>query len=103
MRKVIMLTGLVLGLASGSLVHASDRCNDPVANWQTNEAAVAHMQQFGWDVKRIKVDDGCYEVEGYDIDGNEVEAELEPASLAVRKLEVKFRKGNDSGRYLSAP
>ena len=35
-----------------------------------------------------------------DADGNRVELKIEPATLAIMELEVRFRPGADASRYL---
>ena len=82
-------TALALMLAAGS-AHADDDCHDAVADWQPRENLRQMVEQHGWQVHRIKVDDGCYEVKGLDQDGNKVEADYAPASLRLRKLEIEF-------------
>jgi hypothetical protein len=59
------------------------------------------VEGFGWNVRRVKVEDGCYEVSGRDADGNEVKAKLDPGTLALVKLEVAFRPGADTSRYVT--
>ncbi len=46
------------------------------------------------------MDDGCYEVRGKDKNGNRFKAKYSPASLRIRKLEVKFDQGGDAADYL---
>ena len=75
--------------SSGAL--ADDDCTDPVANWQPREVLRQQLEQKGWTVRRIKVDDGCYEVKGIDSDGNEFKATFAPASLRLLKLKTKHR------------
>jgi hypothetical protein len=77
-----------------------DDCGTTMSEWQPREAVVATAEGFGWQVRRVKVDDGCYEVKGRDADGNEVEATLDPGTLALVKLEVEFRPGADPSRYV---
>jgi hypothetical protein len=72
-----------------------------MSEWQPREAVVATAEGFGWQVRRVKVDDGCYEVKGRDADGNEVEATLDPGTLALVRLEVEFRPGADPSRYVT--
>ena len=94
-------TGIALaGLLSSWNVLADDHCNDPVANWQTREALTQQVEQYGWQVQRIKVDDGCYEVRALDRKGNALEAKFSPASLQIRDLEVAFSPTADSSDYL---
>lgn len=89
--KTLLLasTALVATLGAGMSL-ADDDCHDPVADWQPKETLQQHVEAKGWEVRKIKVDDGCYEVKGYDQHGNKVEAEYFPASLRLRKLEIKF-------------
>ncbi len=76
-------------------------CGSPMSQWQPREAAIEHVKTFGIEASRVKVDDGCYELRGRDIDGNRVELKLDPATLAVVELEIEFRPGADAARYLS--
>lgn len=41
----------------------------------------------GWKVRRIKIDDGCYEIYFRDADGAEFEARINPATLEIIKIE----------------
>ncbi|HQW80466.1 MAG TPA: PepSY domain-containing protein [Pseudomonadota bacterium] len=95
------LTGAVLAslISSGAALADSD-CNDPVADWQPREVLRRQLEQHGWEVQRIKVDDGCYEVRGIDKNGNPFKAIYEPGSLRIRKLEVTFDGNGDAADYL---
>lgn len=99
--KPITLTGAVLAslIFSGAALADND-CTDPVADWQPREVLQQRLEQRGWTVQRIKVDDGCYEVRGVDKNGNSFKAEYAPASLRIRKLEVKFDHNGDAADYL---
>ena len=77
-----------------------DDCRSPMSQWQSQDAAMQHAGALGIEVRRLKIDDGCYEIKGRDSDGNKVELKLEPATLALRELEVEFRDGADPSRYL---
>jgi len=65
-------------LLSGTAL-ADDDCDDPVANWQPRENLREKLEAEGWTVRRIKVDDGCYEVKGRDSNGVKAEVEFAPA------------------------
>lgn len=93
---------LVLALLLGTATHApaSDDCNRPMADWQPREAVSSHLAQLGITLQRLRIDDGCYEVRGRDRDGNAVELKLDPATLGLKELEVRFRDGADPSRYL---
>ena len=49
---------------------ADEDCDDPVASWQSRDTLRQQLEDNGWKVKRIRVDDGCYEVHGIDRNGN---------------------------------
>lgn len=99
--KPLTLAGAVLAslLVSGAAMADND-CVDPVADWQPREVLRQQLEQHGWTVQRIKVDDGCYEVRGVDKNGNSFKAKYAPASLHIRKLEIKFDQGGDAADYL---
>lgn len=86
-------------LVSGTAL-ADDDCSDPVPEWQPREQLRQMMVDRGWKVKRIKVDDGCYEVKGLDRKGHRVEAKFSPASLEIIELEIKFDGSGDTSDYL---
>ncbi len=99
--KSLTLTSTVLScLIFSSAVIADDDCNDPVADWQPRESLRLQLEQHGWEVQRIKVDDGCYEVRGIDKIGNAFKAKYAPASLHIRKLEISFVRDGDAADYL---
>jgi hypothetical protein len=58
-------------------------CTVPMADWQPREAVQALVETQGLTVRRIKIDDGCYEVDALDATGQRVRLRLDPASLAV--------------------
>ncbi|MDT3706410.1 MAG: PepSY domain-containing protein [Thiobacillus sp.] len=95
------LAGAVLAslIVSGAAL-ADDGCTDSVANWQPREVLRQRLEQRGWTVQRIKVNDGCYEVRGMDRNGNAFKAEYAPVSLRIRKLEINFGKHGDAADYL---
>ncbi|MFD2189382.1 PepSY domain-containing protein [Pistricoccus aurantiacus] len=89
--KIPFVTTVTLcTLLSATAAQASHDCKDPVADWQPREILRQQLEAKGWQVRRIKIDDGCYEVKGLDQDGNKVEADYAPASLRLRKLEIEF-------------
>lgn len=102
MKSLVLTTSLVLLLAAGS-AWAGDDCHDPVASWQPRENLRQMLEQHGWQVRRIRVDDGCYEVRGRDRSGNRVEAKYAPASLRIRSLEVEFDDDADTSAYPDLP
>ena len=93
------LAALALLLTSPA-AYADTDCSDPIAEWKPRELLRQQAEQRGWTVRRIKVDDGCYELRGVDRMGNKVKAKYGPASLRIRSLEVEFEPGADASDYL---
>ena len=102
--KHLLLTATTLALALGaSNAYADDDCYDAVANWQPQETLRQLLEAKEWQVNRIKVDDGCYEVSGLDKAGNRIEAQFSPASLRVRSFDVEFADNADISGYPMLP
>ena len=101
MKTRTFIGATLAGLMISGAALADDHCTDPVADWQPREVLRHQLEQRGWTVHRIKVDDGCYEAKGVDKNGNTFKATYAPASLRIRKLEIKFDdKDGDPGQYL---
>ena len=102
MTRILTPAILVVALFGAGAVRADDDdCRSPMSQWQSQDAAVQHAVTLGIEVRRLKIDDGCYEIKGRDRDDNKVQLKLEPATFALRKLEVEFRDGADPSRYLA--
>ena len=86
-------------LLSGTASAESD-CTDPVAEWQPREMLRQQLEQRGWTVQRIKVDDGCYEVRGMDGHGNRLKGRYSPKSLRIKKLEIDFSDDDNAAEYI---
>ncbi len=65
---------------------ASDDCDAPVDRWQTREALRQWAAAQGWQIQRLKIDDGCYEVRGIDAQGRAFKAKIDPETLKVLKM-----------------
>lgn len=96
--KSWMLAVSVAACVFTGTVLADVDCDDPVASWQSRDTLREQLENNGWKVKRIRVDDGCYEVHGIDRNGNRFEAKFAPASLEIMELEIRFqhRRGRAS-------
>ncbi|HSH49011.1 MAG TPA: PepSY domain-containing protein [Halomonas sp.] len=90
MKTPLLVTTALAAALAAAMTFADDDCRDPVADWQPREVLRQQLEDKGWEVRRIKIDDGCYEVKGLDQDGNKVEGEFSPASLRLRKLEIEY-------------
>jgi hypothetical protein len=77
-----------LSLGAGRVL-AEVECQDPVASWKPREVLRKLLEDKGWVVHRIRIDDGCYQVRALDDQGRSVEATYAPASLTLMELELE--------------
>lgn len=78
---------LVLSLGLAALpTWAEDYCDAPVGRWQSREAVRQMATDQGWQIQRLKIDDGCYEIRGTDAEGRAFKAKIDPETLKVLKL-----------------
>tara|TARA_E500000318_G_scaffold48323_1_gene45481 strand:- start:932 stop:1234 length:303 start_codon:yes stop_codon:yes gene_type:complete len=82
---VTLLTGAALSLSSTAAFADDDYCNAPKADWQSIDALKEKLTADGWDIRKIKEDDGCYEVYAIKPDGKKIEAYFNPASFEIVK------------------
>jgi hypothetical protein len=99
MRKTLtfLALGAALGAAlpSGAALADHDDCFVPMADWQPRDAVARLAEESGWTVRRIKIDDGCYEIDGRDADGRAIEVTLHPATLEVIEFEYEDDEDDD--------
>ncbi len=84
---------LALGLSLPAL--ADDDCEAPVREWQSRAAVMQMAGERGWQVQRLKIDDGCYEIRGRDAQGQVFKAKVDPKTLEV----VKIRLSDGADRH----
>lgn len=80
MMRVLLVTAVLCLIGSGA-AFAGERCSVPKAEWQPEQALRQKLEGAGWKINRIKIDDGCYEVYGFDADGQRAETYFNPKSL----------------------
>jgi hypothetical protein len=84
MNRILIITAIVVGaLASGPGFAEEAECNVPTTEWQPEEALRQKLEYAGWEIRRIKTDNGCYEVYGFDKDGHRMETYFDPKTLAA--------------------
>lgn len=84
MRKTLPLAALLAALfASGAQADDDFRCgNVPLERWMSQNEITERARKMGVDVRRVEIDDGCYEVSGRNRDGRRVEIRLHPETGA---------------------
>jgi hypothetical protein len=95
MRLALTILASLVALPVGSAM-ADDDCFVPMADWKPREAVAAMAAERGWAVRRIKIDDGCYEIIGTDAEGRKVEATVNPSTLEI--LEIEHEDDDDHDR-----
>lgn len=97
MNKTYTISALALGamatatagLAVSSNAWASEKCTVAEADYQPMETLRSELEAKGWTISELELDDGCYEAEAIDENGQEVEAYFNPATFEVVELEVE--------------
>lgn len=89
MQKTITILAFLTASVAGS-AYAKEGCFVPMSNWKPREAVAKLAEEQGWDVRRIKIDDGCYEVKGRDAEGREIEVKLQPDTLQILEFEEEY-------------
>ncbi len=104
MKTMVLIATILLGPLGAGMAMAGDKdCFVPMANWQPRDAVRKMAEARGWTVRRIKTDDGCYEIKGRDENGREIEAKVDPGSLAIVEVEYEDRKDRRRGAKNAAP
>ena len=85
----IVILVLTLGMHPA---RASPSCDVPAEAWQPRDAVLALAARNRWQVDRLKVDDGCYEIKGRDADGRRFKATIDPATLEVLRIRREHRE-----------
>ncbi|TAN13995.1 MAG: PepSY domain-containing protein [Burkholderiaceae bacterium] len=87
-----MVAALLITLGTAALpALAADDCDVPIERWQPREAVLQMAASRGWNVERLKIDDGCYELRGTDAEGHRFKAKIDPETLATVKMKVRER------------
>jgi len=89
MKRTCLTTAVVLGILGAGPALASEHCDAPMSEWQPPEALQQKLSEDGWDVKRIKTEDGCYEAYAIDEQGRQVEAYFDPKTFDVVELKIE--------------
>ncbi|MGB3831265.1 MAG: PepSY domain-containing protein [Mesorhizobium sp.] len=88
MKRLLTILAFLVAPPSGAAL-AGDDCVVPMADWQPRDAVVRLAEENGWVVRRIKIDDGCYEIKGADREGRRIEVTVHPGTLQVIKVEYE--------------
>lgn len=93
MNRTLLITAMAAGLItftgavalSGTAGASSKSCAVSASERQAPAALRQKLEGDGWKIRRIKTEDGCYEVYGFDAKGERVEAYFDPKTLGMVK------------------
>jgi hypothetical protein len=88
MKKSLTILTFFAVLSAGAAL-ADDDCFVPMADWQPREAVMRLAEENGWQLTRIKIDDGCYEIIGRNAEGRRIEVTVHPSTLEIIELEYE--------------
>lgn len=94
---LLIVAGALAAAATATPAAATGKmtCDAPQAQWKAIGSLEAALKKQGWEIRKSKVDGGCYEVYGTDPEGNRVEAYFHPVSfkklLVSRRGQILFR------------
>lgn len=96
MRKTLTILAFLASMPAGAAL-AEDDCFVPMADWQPREAVAQLAADQGWTVRRIKIDDGCYEIDGHDAEGRAIEVKVHPGTLQIIEFQSEEDEGDPEG------
>ena len=88
MAKTLTIIGFLAVFPAGMAL-ADDDCFVPMSDWHPRDAVARLAEENGWTVRRIKIDDGCYEIKGRDAEGRPIEVTVHPFTLEVIEIEYE--------------
>ena len=97
MRKTLTILAF-LAVLSARATFADDDCFVPMSQWQPRGAVEELAAANDWTVRRIKIDDGCYEIDGRDSADRRVEVKVLPGTLLIVDIEYEDEDGRDRPR-----
>lgn len=89
MKKTLTMLAFLATVSAGSAFADDDDCFVPMADWQPREKVAQMALDNAWTVRRIKIDDGCYEIDGWDAQGRRIEVTVHPQTLQVIEFEYE--------------
>ena len=82
MQKIILAAVIALAATSSQATGLATCDSGKPETWQPQEKLEAMLKEKGWQIRRIKIDGGCYEVYAVTEKGERVEAYFHPLTLA---------------------
>lgn len=90
MQRQTIVSALLLSLTMGAAMASTECTKLPKSQWMPQEKMMAKLKAEGYEIKKFKVEDSCYEIYGHDKAGHKVEVYFDPVTGAV----VKSKQGD---------
>ena len=88
--KTILIAATLVTLLAPVAASASQDCPDvPRDQWMSDAAITEKAKTLGYDVRSIKVEDGCMEAYALDKDGKRVEVYFHPGTGDVLRVKAE--------------
>ncbi|AKI00028.1 hypothetical protein IMCC20628_01311 [Hoeflea sp. IMCC20628] len=88
--KTILIAATLVTLLAPAAAYASQDCPDvPRDQWMSDAAITEKAKTQGFDVRSIKVEDGCMEAYALDKDGKRVEVYFHPGTGDVLRVKAE--------------
>jgi hypothetical protein len=88
MKRTILAAIATAIITASPALASDDDCGHSATGQRMQQQDVrARLVEQGYDVRRIKLEDGCYEAYAIDRDGRRVELDIDPVSGETRKMD----------------
>lgn len=88
MKTILILTAALTALAGAALADDDDRCRSvPKEKRLAIEAVAEKAKAMGLTVRKIEMDDGCYEVHAFGAGGDRLKLHLDPETAALLSVD----------------
>ena len=87
--RMTLTTLAFLAMLPAGMAVADDDCFVPMADWQPRAAVALLAAENNWTLRRIRIDDGCYEIDGSDAAGQRIRVKVHPRTLEVLGIKTK--------------
>jgi hypothetical protein len=83
MQNIFRSSPLLVALlaCNGAWAHGDFKCDVPKEEWKPQLDLQKKLVSEGWRVRRVKVDNGCYEVYGFNEKGGRAEVYFNPKTF----------------------
>lgn len=88
-RHLAWIAAGLLCLTLACPLAAQIQCKAAIGTWQSQQILKNRLALQGWQIQRIRVIAGCYEVKAVDQVGRTVKALFAPATLSLLELEIQ--------------